>query len=449
MSTPLRLASVIVVLVLVLATQAPADDYPQWLGPRRDNVDREKDLLTAFPPGGPRVLWRAAVGGGYSGVAVAGNKVVVTDRLLKDGVANPKDPFNRDAIPGQERVQCIDDANGKVLWHVEYDCPYTISYAVGPRATPAIDADRVYTLGAQGDVHCIDLNSGNVLWRRKLDGPAPIWGFAGSPVIEGDLLIVLSSGKPLVTALNKTTGDVAWTALETKDPGYSPPTPHTFPGGSHQIVQYYPEGVAGIDPRTGKVRWQIPYGPETNGVTIVTPLFVSDDTFVLTSQYNGSAAIKVVDDKPQLLWHATSKGRKPTALHALHAQMVLHQGLVYGINNTGHIVCMDPKDGHVLWSDPKPLLGDLERAQWTAAFLTPWQPDEAQPAKAFFLATEKGDFIVCSLDSKGYTEQARAHLLDPSNHDAGRPVVWCHPAYAHQGMYWRNDKELIRVSLAK
>jgi outer membrane protein assembly factor BamB len=224
-------------LALVASLPARADDYPQWLGPKRDNVYREKDLAPTFPPTGPKILWRAPVGGGYAGMAVAADRVIVTDRQLKPGAAKPRNAFDRAATPGTERVLCLDDATGKELWHVEYDCPYSISYAAGPRATPAIDEGHVYTLGAQGDVHCIDLNSGKVVWNRKLSGNAPMWGFAGSPVIEGDLLIVLSSGMPLLTAFHKATGEIAWTAGQAKDPGYVPPTPHTF-DGQRQIVQF-------------------------------------------------------------------------------------------------------------------------------------------------------------------------------------------------------------------
>jgi outer membrane protein assembly factor BamB len=442
--------SLVSLALLVVSVAASADDYPQWLGPKRDNVYRETGLAPTFPPTGPKVLWRAPVGGGYAGIAVAGNRVIVTDRRLAPGTSNPSDPFKRGTIPGTERVLCLDDATGKELWKVEYDCPYTISYASGPRANPAVDGDRVYTLGAQGDLYCIDLNSGKTLWNKQLGKTPAIWGYSGSPVVEDDLVVVLSTGQPLLTAFHKATGEVAWTAGQAKDPGYVPPTPHTFPGGRRQIVQYYPAGVIGVDAKTGKVLWEQPYGPEQNGVTIVTPLFVGDDTFVLSSQYTGAAAIRITaDNKPEVLWTAKSKGRVPTALHSLHSQMVLHEGHIYGVNNGGDVLCMDPKTGRVLWTDTKPLLGDDERRMWTAGFLTPWQPDPARSAKHFYLGTETGDLILCNLSPKGYTEIGRAHLLEAVNMDAKRPTLWSHPAYAHRSIYWRNDKEIVRASLAE
>jgi outer membrane protein assembly factor BamB len=443
-----HLLSLLVLLTAALLTRA--DDYPQWFGPQRDNVYREQNVLTAFAKEGAKFLWRAPVAAGYSQPVVGGNKVIVTDHMLKEGVAMPKDPFKRGTLAGVERVLCFNDTDGKQLWKVEYDCPYTVSYAAGPRATPIIDGNRVYTLGAEGNVYCIDIESGKAVWNQRLPGKPAIWGYAGSPLIDGDRLILLSSGHPLLTALNKNTGEAVWTALEAsgeRGPGYSPPMIHTL-GGKRQLIQWYPEGLASLDPASGKVNWNFPFGPARQGISITTPLLINGDTFIVSTQYEGCAAIQVKDNQPKLLWHVASKGRAVSTLHTLHSQMLFHDGRIFGINNPGQLLCIDPADGHVVWSNKQPTLGDADPIQWTAAFITPWQPEADQPPRQFFIANEKGDAIVCNLSAKGYTELSRTHILDPVNTDAGRPVIWCHPAYAHQSIYWRNDRELIRVSLA-
>src|SRR5436190_1254022 len=131
-------------VLLLCATAVFADEYPQWLGPRRDGVYRENNVIATFPAGGPKVLWRATVANGYSQPAVAPGKVICTDHLLAPGVKLPANAFARPLLAGVERVQCFDDATGAVLWTVEYECPYTISYASGPRTTPLIDGNRVY-----------------------------------------------------------------------------------------------------------------------------------------------------------------------------------------------------------------------------------------------------------------------------------------------------------------
>src|SRR5262245_26069304 len=107
-----------------------ADDWPQWLGPQRDGVWRETGILDKFPAGGPKVRWRTPVGGGYAGPAVAGGKVFVTDRVLAPGASNPASAFDRKSkVAGSERVLCLDEASGNVLWKREYPCTYQVSYA--------------------------------------------------------------------------------------------------------------------------------------------------------------------------------------------------------------------------------------------------------------------------------------------------------------------------------
>jgi len=205
-----------------IACSARADDYPQWMGPRRDGVWREHGVLESFPQGGPKVRWRVPVAGGYSGPAVAAGKVIVTDFVPKPGQARPNDPFSKSKLPGTERILCLDESTGNELWKVEYDAPYALSYAAGPRCTPTIDvpAGRVYVLGAEGHLHCLRLADGEAIWKKKLEGPTPVWGVAGHPVIEGDKLICLTSGKEaLVTAFDKKTGEVVWKALDAQDPG--------------------------------------------------------------------------------------------------------------------------------------------------------------------------------------------------------------------------------------
>src|SRR5947209_6178657 len=115
-------------LVLFAFSAARADDWPQWLGPKRDGVWRETGLLDKFPAKALKPRWKVDIGSGYAGPAVAEGKVYVTDRVLAAGAANPDNPFQRKPVDGKERVLCIDDATGKVLWTHDYDCRYNISY---------------------------------------------------------------------------------------------------------------------------------------------------------------------------------------------------------------------------------------------------------------------------------------------------------------------------------
>ncbi len=205
--------------LLILATiSSHADDWPQWLGPQRDGIWRESGIVSEFPKGGPTVRWRTPIGGGYTGPAVADGRVFVMDRRLAAGSSNPTNAFNRNVIPGTERVLCLDESDGRIIWQHDYDCPYTVSYAGGPRATPLVHGGKVYTLGAEGNLLCLDAAKGGVLWSRDFKKDfqvrTPTWGFAGHPLLDGQKLICLVGGEGSVAvAFDKDTGKDLWRAL--------------------------------------------------------------------------------------------------------------------------------------------------------------------------------------------------------------------------------------------
>src|SRR5436190_594928 len=213
----------------MIACSAIADDWPQWLGPSRNDVWKETGILEKFPAGGPKILWRVPIAGGYSGPAVAGGRVVVTDYVRAGGEAE-NDFATRSEITGKERVLCLSASDGKVLWEHEYDCPYKISYPAGPRATPTVVGGKVYSLGAEGNLFCLDAQSGKPLWSKELKKEykidAPMWGFCGHPLVDGNKLFCLVGGAGSVAvAFDKDTGKELWRALSsTPDAGYCPPT---------------------------------------------------------------------------------------------------------------------------------------------------------------------------------------------------------------------------------
>ena len=173
--------------ILILSGALSAADWPQWLGPERDAVWREDGILDAFPKEGPKLRWRAPLGGGYSGPAVAQGRVFVMDRIaelidpakakvLHKGQPPRNENFLRKLLPGQERLLCLDEATGRVLWTQQWDCPYTTvaTYAIGPRATPTVDGDRVYALGAEGHLFCFAAKDGAIVW-QKISRKLTIW----------------------------------------------------------------------------------------------------------------------------------------------------------------------------------------------------------------------------------------------------------------------------------
>src|ERR1043166_6522615 len=198
-----------------------ADDWPQWMGPQRDGVWRERGIIEKFPAGGPKVRWRVPVGGGYSSPSVAGGKVFVIDRKVKENAAKPSSPFQRISVPGVERVLCLDEATGKTLWMEQYPCDYTMSYNSGPRAAPTVDGKEVYTFGGEGDLQCRRIKDGKLIWQKHLGGDkTPMWGFSSSPLIDGDKVIVFGADPAGRTvALNKRTGEPLWQGVPAEGPG--------------------------------------------------------------------------------------------------------------------------------------------------------------------------------------------------------------------------------------
>src|SRR5262245_32987356 len=156
------------VLLLALPLTLQAEDWPQWLGPKRDAVWSETGIVREFPKGGPKVVWRTPISSGYAGPAVAGDKVYVADRVLAKGAMNPANPFdNKAKVASSERVLCLNAKTGEVIWKHEYECTYQISYPAGPRCTPTVHDGKVYTLGAMGDLFCLDATTGKVVWSKN------------------------------------------------------------------------------------------------------------------------------------------------------------------------------------------------------------------------------------------------------------------------------------------
>ncbi len=436
-----------VLVSLDAATSACADDWPQWLGPKRDGVWRERGIFRQFPKDGPLVRWRTPIGGGYAGPAVADGRVFVLDRLLADGAHNPANAFANASIPGSERVLCLDERTGKVLWKHQYDCAYAISYPAGPRATPLVHAGKVYTLGAMGDLLCLNGRKGTVLWSKNLPrdykANVPFWGFAAHPLLNGNQLICLVGGPGSeVVAFDRDTGNELWRSmtLAKGEIGYCPPTLIRI-SGKDQLIIWDPQAVHGLNPTNGDVLWSQPFAVNAN-LTIPTPRHSGNRLF-LTSFYNGAMMLQFdgQSDKPHVLWKGKSNSEMRTdTLHSIMPTPVIQHGYIYGVCSYGQLRCLEAATGKRIW-ETFAATTDGEPVRWANAFLIP-QDDR------FFLFNEKGDLIIARLTPAGYHEISRAHILAPTNTMPGRPVVWSHPAFADRCVFARNDKEIVCVDLA-
>ena len=428
----------------IVSSTLLADSWPQWLGPQRDGVWREKGILEKFPEGGPKRIWRVELGAGYSGPAVAGGRVFVMDRQVPAEIPKPKSVFEASQIPGNERVLCFNEADGKLLWQHAYDCPYNVSYAAGPRTTPLVAGGRVFTLGTMGDLKCLDAATGRVVWERDFKKDfglkVPHWGVSAHPLLDGRRLICLVGGEGSVAvAFDKDTGKELWRALSAKEPGYCPPTICEL-GGRRQLILWHAEAVNGLDPATGRVLWVEPW-KLNYGMAIATPRPLGDRLF-LSCFYNGSLMLRFQPgkDAPTVAWRtAKMSERDTTHLNCTMNTPVIDGGHIYGACSYGQYRCLRADTGERLWETFAPTSGKSER--WGNAFTV-------KQGKRFFILSERGELIIAKLSPLGYEEISRAPLLEPDNRDPGRPVVWSHPAFANRRIYARNDHGLVCADLA-
>jgi outer membrane protein assembly factor BamB len=432
-------AAFAVVVTLTLVAPLAADDWPQWMGPQRDNVWRESGLLDKFPEGGPRVVWRKPASYGYAGPAVANGRVYLTDFVTTSDLN--VDNFARAEFPGTERVLCLDERTGETVWKHEYPATYTMSYPAGPRATPLVADGKVYALGGEGQLTCLDAATGNVVWAKNFhtdyNAPTPLWGFASHPLLDGNRLICIVGGEGShAVAFNKDTGEEIWRAVTAADQGYSPPT-IVEAGGARQLILAHPQAIEAINPETGASLWPeaVPFRAE-NGAIIMSPVHAAGGLFV-GGYNNASLFLKLASDKPgvEVAWANKNKD----AISPINVQPFAVDGIMYGFDQSGGLRAIDLAAGKSLWETSQPV---SERPQPSgSAFLV-------REGDRFWLFTENGDLVIAKLTPAGYEELDRAKVIEPTGAAHGRDVVWSMPAFANRRAYIRNGKEIICVDLA-
>ncbi len=428
--------------LLALTLTAPtASEWPQWMGPTRDNVWHDTGILEKFPEGGPKVLWRVPVKVGYAGPAVAGGKVFVMDYATDapdDGGGN----FKRNPTSGTERVIAF-STDGKELWKYETPVTYSISYPNGPRCTPLVHDGKVYTLGAMGHLACLNAEDGKEIWAKELTkiyGAKPaLWGYAAHPVIDGKKLFTLGgiNGNHIV-ALDKDTGDELWKSGSQSEQGYSPVQFATI-GGVRQVIVTGPNFIRGLDPETGKRFWNQDYDA-TSGSIIMTPVVSGENLFV--GGYRGkNLMLKLGIEGGVPTATKVWRNEKDLGICPVNVQPFLDGSMMYGYNEDGKMFAVELPSGNRLWTSTGPIGGEKALPSGTAFIV--------KNGERYFFFTEQGDLVIGKLSKEKYQEIDRAKLLEATGKAFGRRVVWSMPAFADKKMYARNDKELICVDLAK
>lgn len=433
---------------LLTASSTHAEDWSQWRGAERLGLWNETGILDQFPKEGLKVEWRTPIHEGYSGPVVAKGRVFVTDRA---------ETPETHVMEGTERIMCLDEKTGKPIWEVHWKASYAklmASYATGPRASPTVDDDRVYALGALGMLMCVKIDTGAVIWKKDFvedyKANIPTWGATSSPLVDGNKLICIVGAEPdgKVMAFDKMTGKEIWRSLPANsDMGYGQPI-IIKAGDARQLIIWHPKALCSLDPETGKVNWEEAWDVGA-GMSVATP--VQSGNYLFVSQfYRGSLMMQLDLSKPAAtkLWVGKSTSEAPDktdGLHSLITTPIIEGDYIYGVCSYGQLRCLNAKTGERVWASDKM----TRQGRWGAAFLV-------KNGDRYFVNNDTGDLIIAKFSPKGYEEISRTKLIEPTSHAGFGPrrtyeamVNWSHPAYADKHIFARNDKEIISASLEK
>lgn len=425
---------------------ASADDWPRWMGAKADGVWTEKGIRSDLPESGAPVAWRVPVGWGYSGPAVAGDKVYLSDYQRSEGELM-NSPGKAVTWEGRERLLCLDVKTGKELWKYEVPRTYKLSYPGGPRATPTIADGMVYFLGAMGNLVVLDAKTGEKKWEKDFQkdfgAGLPIWGFSAHPlVVDGTAYCLVGGEGSVAVAFDAKTGEVKWKALDARSQGYCPPSIVTV-GKTEQLLIWHPEAMNSLNPKTGEKYWDLPLKP-TYGMSVMTPQLVGNRIFASGIGRVG-AMIELGEDTPsaKFAW----KGKPKTAMYCCNSTPLIHEGVIYGSDiRTGSLIAASVEDGERYWVTMEPTVAaeyQKSGGNHGTVYLT-----RHEESGNYWLVSESGDLILADLSKEGYKELGRQHVLEPTNEAFGRPVVWSGPAFSDQAVFMRNDKELVKVDLS-
>jgi outer membrane protein assembly factor BamB len=335
------LIACLVACVAVATLGAIATDWPQYLGPTRNGEYGGPPLALRWPTDGPRKVWEKSVGEGFAGPVVAGNRLILFQR-----------------VKSEEIVEALDSRTGAGQWRYVYPTTYRDDFGFdeGPRAVPVVAAGRVYTFGAEGQLTAIDLTTGKKVWNvdtaARFNVRKGFFGAAGSPLVENGRVIANIGGRDGskgagIVAFDANTGAVLWTATD-HEASYSSPVSATF-GGQPTAVFFTRNGLVGLDPATGAIRFQKQWRSRTaSSVNAATPLIIGDTIFVSATYGTGAASFRVQGNQLIELW----SGDEILSNH--YATSVYSNGYLYGFHGrqefTPSLRAVEFKTGAVKWT---------------------------------------------------------------------------------------------------
>jgi len=414
---PMAARPALFVLLALLAsplveTLVSGGDWPQFLGPLRNGTATDTNVAREWPKDGPPVVWRKKIGAGFAGPVVSNGRLFL---------------FHR--VGDQEVVDCFDARTGRDEWQSGYPTHYRDDFGFdeGPRGTPTVVSNRVYTYGAEGMLGCWDASDGRKVWsadtKSQFRQSKGFFGMACSPLIEGDLVVLNVGGKggAGLVAFDRSTGKVRWKASD-DEASYASPVAATV-AGSRRVFAITREALISVNPLDGSVAFRYPWRPSMDAsVSAATPLVIDDQIFISASYGTGATLLRLRGNRPEKVWSSDE------SLSNHYATSVHRDGLLFGFDGRQEhgcdLRCVELQSGKVRWSE-----GGLGAGTVTLA------------GDRLLVLTEKGELIQAPATSTGFKPSARAQIL-PFGARA-------HPALAEGRFYARSKDQLHCVDLTQ
>lgn len=425
MHSCLSLALTLLAGALLLGSAAGAD-WPGYRGPNRDGLSKETGLLKTWPESGPKLLWKSDRAGlGYAGLAIAGGTVYTM------------------GLRGEDEYLLALDDKGSEKWAAKLGPVHDWkenAWSRGPNATPTVDGDLVFALSSKGDLLCASAADGKPLWRLNLpkDMAGEVnavgggvekfgWGYAWSPLVDGEQLILTPGGAPgLVAAVDKKTGKLLWRSKGVPDAAtYAAPVLATI-GGSRQVIAMVQSGAVAVSATDGTLLWRHKRDDDYPDVVCPSPLVKGDRVYLTVGNGGGCELLKISGSgtsfKAEVVWSEKTLANR-------QGGVVLLDGHLYGYHEDRNWACQEFETGQLAW--PK------KRGRQSLKVGSVIAADGR-----LYVLEEAGNVAMLDASPKGFQVVSQFPMPETSKLRKSRGGLWTHPSLSDGKLYLR-DQELI------
>lgn len=402
------------ILAFAVSTQTSHAQWTQWGGPTQDFRVDTKGLAAKWPDAGPKELWKRELGDGYSAILADGGKLYTQYRG-----------------DGKEAVIALDAKTGKTLWEHKYDSGpadgHVHEFGDGPRSTPLIVKDRIYTIGVSGTMNCLSKEDGKPYWTQELwkdeqfGGNKLNHGYSSSPVAYKDTVIALVGGKgSSIVAFNQTDGKVVWKGQDFAN-SYSTPKLINL-DGEDQMVTFMADEIIGFNPANGELKWRVAHGNQWKQNVCMPVWHAASKTLVLSSTDAGAKGLRLTKKGDKTEVEEAWASRK---IQFYHVTAIGVDDFVYGTTGAqapAFFAALNAKTGEVAWR---------ERGFAKATCL--------YADGKFIVLDEDGQLALATMNPKGMTVDSKTKILEK--------VTWTVPTLAGKSLFVRDKKNIVALDL--